>query len=293
MKLRHLGFCALLVMQSAIIAASQDLTESFLRETAGAIRRDAAAIASRHSLPAAYFTSPNLSNETFPLGVLCKQAVAAVDPKLISQTEDPVQRLAAIALEPMVEQLMDGQALRVPVCIVFSRDQRVNAYAELKQISGSDVGVMVINQGVARIVKNDSELAAILAHELSHLMLRHTYHYDQLYNWTAKGTWPRVVDCLWWNNPPPLLIERRRMELEADRFGVLLSARAGYDPRGAVAVMENPAVQHPQGRQGQEGDHPSRDIRLNKLEAAVRDSTAYPISSSPISVLSRLRQLGF
>jgi predicted Zn-dependent protease len=84
-----------------------------------------------------------------------------------------------------------------------------------------------------------------------------------------------------------LLPYSRLQEEEADRIGLVLAARAGYDPRAALGVWQRMAAL-PGGRPPQFlSTHPEPEARLNDIEAFLpqamaqfrphRDSGATPL----------------
>jgi predicted Zn-dependent protease len=58
----------------------------------------------------------------------------------------------------------------------------------------------------------------------------------------------------------------RGLEYEADRMGVVLAARAGYDPYGLVAVMQMLAQVTGGDEAGILATHPSPNERIAELE---------------------------
>lgn len=100
---------------------------------------------------------------------------------------------------------------------------------------------------LARSIEDDAELAAVVAHELAHNILRHP---AQLKNNRAIG-----------------LV--RQTELEADRLSVWLLADAGYDPHAAVRFWQRhkrPLIRAP--------THPPRGERIAAIEAEIEAMTA-------------------
>ncbi|WP_077146109.1 M48 family metalloprotease [Sphingopyxis sp. KK2] len=95
---------------------------------------------------------------------------------------------------------------------------------------------------LAQSIADDQEMAAVVAHELAHNILR---HHDRL----ADG---RNVDLI------------RQTELEADRLAVWLMADAGYDPAAAIRFWtrhKKPLVRA--------ASHPPRKERIAAIEAEI------------------------
>lgn len=84
-------------------------------------------------------------------------------------------------------------------------------------------GVSVnVNVGLIDYVRDDDELAAVMAHEFAHNVLRHR---DRLHAAGAARDLPGAG-----RNSGAV----RQTEIEADRLAVYLMERAGYDPEAAV-----------------------------------------------------------
>lgn len=141
--------------------------------------------------------------------------------------------------------------------------------------------------GILKKVNNDDELAAVLAHELSHVLAGHTQptpqeEFSQMISQVGgevtsqilasqgnigiladlAGALTRTLIESMITNP-----EEQRKELEADQIGLFLMAKANYDPAKALEFWE---------RMKREGfgdigpiqfmtSHPSSDERLEQL----------------------------
>ena len=86
-------------------------------------------------------------------------------------------------------------------------------------------GRIYISDGTVRACETESELAAILAHEMAHQLLGHFCE-----GAAERGGRPRSVGSI------SLGIDNAK-ELAAARFGLALIARVGYDPRAALSIV--------------------------------------------------------
>lgn len=156
--------------------------------------------------------------------------------------------------------------------VVFE-DDTPNAFA----LPGGHVG---LNSGILPISQNDAGLAAIMSHEIAHVVARHSGERRSQAGLVQLGmgvlgmTIPQA-DALHTGvgvgAELGLLRYSRVHELEADRLGVIYMARAGYDPREAVAFWRRFAA-YKQAR-GENANveflstHPLDERRIQALEA--------------------------
>ncbi len=91
----------------------------------------------------------------------------------------------------------------------------------------ADGRMVLVNQGLADFAADDAELAAAIAHELAHNILRHRARLD------AAGV-DRGLGKQFGRNARLF----RQTEVEADRLSVWLLAGAGYDPAAAARFWE-------------------------------------------------------
>ncbi len=140
--------------------------------------------------------------------------------------------------------------------------------------------IMVYSGLIERLDLTDGELAAVIGHEIAHALREHSRErmsraYAQQLAITGvavvAGAKQGTVDLA--NMLATVTFQlphSREQEAEADRIGLELMARAGYDPRGAIEVWNK------MGR-AQEGGgppeflstHPSGPSRIRDLEAAL------------------------
>ena len=106
----------------------------------------------------------------------------------------------------------------------------VNAYA----ISG---GVVLVTRGMLDLLESEAELAALLGHEISHVDFKHcieSLQYELIVR-KVVGDDLAAIASLGYSLIQVGFSEQR--ELEADAGGMILAAKAGYDPQAAIAVF--------------------------------------------------------
>jgi len=152
-----------------------------------------------------------------------------------------------------------------------------------KVINASDInafalpgGPMYVNRGMIEAAHTEGEMAGVMAHELSHVALRHgtaQASKGQKYGVLAgiagiAGTilgGPGVGQLAQAPFAVYLLKFSREYETEADILGAQIMARAGYDPRD-LANMFRTLEQQGGGGGGFLSDHPSPSDRYARID---------------------------
>ncbi|WP_371319594.1 M48 family metallopeptidase [Oceanimonas pelagia] len=168
----------------------------------------------------------------------------------------------------LVAELSGGGQWEV---VLFDSNQ-VNAFA----LPGGKVGVYT---GLLRVANTQDQLAAVIGHEIAHVLARHSNERvsrTQLANIglsaadTALGQsgirQPAMAALGLGVQVGYLLPYGREQEAEADRLGLELMARAGFDPQQAVTLWRNMAAAE-SGNQPPEllSTHPSHGTRIQGL----------------------------
>ncbi|MGZ8843891.1 MAG: M48 family metalloprotease [Pyrinomonadaceae bacterium] len=214
------------------------------------------------------------------------------------------------------------------------RDSEVNSYAErvgqrlvasiptefqhpefryyFRVINASDInafalpgGPMYVNRGMIETARTEGEMAGVMAHELSHVALRHG---------TAQATKAQKYSVLAGilgiggailGGPAGAAAQigaqgvgvyflkfSREYETEADLLGARIMANAGYDPRDLANVFRT-LEQQGGGGGGFLSDHPSpanRYARINQEAQSLRINTAARTDSREfLGIRERLR----
>ena len=154
-------------------------------------------------------------------------------------------------------------------------------------------GKITFYTGIIRKLKlTDAEIAAIMGHEVAHALrehgrekVSHAMGQQLLLELALGGKSNSAEQIKLAQQVGNLLItlpNSRENESEADRIGLELSARAGYDPMGAVNVWRKMAAAGGGGTFEFLSTHPSHANRINELtqlQAVVRplyDAAAKP-----------------
>jgi predicted Zn-dependent protease len=150
-------------------------------------------------------------------------------------------------------------------------------------------GHIFVTRGLVARMANEAELAGVLAHEIAHVLKKHHLKAIQksaqleLAN-TVVGTFSRSEGSA--NRREKLLAAGSELfargldkddELEADRLGVVIAARGGYDAYGLPAVLQTLQAMNPEdsGLALMFKTHPAPAERLDALEKMQSTLDAY------------------
>jgi predicted Zn-dependent protease len=155
--------------------------------------------------------------------------------------------------------------------VTLLRKNEANAYC----LPG---GKIVVYTGILPVTRNDAALATVLGHEVAHATAEHSaerIEHDHLTNIAAAiiaggvaftpAQYLRVAALLGAADTLPF---SRSQESEADHIGLIYMARAGYQPREAVAFWKR-MERASRGKEPPEfaSDHPSDAHRIQRIES--------------------------
>lgn len=158
--------------------------------------------------------------------------------------------------------------------LVFD-DNTPNAFA----LPGGKIGV---HTGMLDIATTPGQLAAVLGHEVAHVLLRHGNERmsQSILADTAMSTAsvaagaaaPQYQDLIVQGlgvgaQFGVLLPFSRKHENEADQVGQIFIAQAGYYPAEAVTLWQNMAQMSDEGPAQWQSTHPSDETRIQRLRA--------------------------
>ena len=153
-------------------------------------------------------------------------------------------------------------------------------------------GKIALHSGiVTRLALTDDEIAAVIAHEIAHALREHARERASELRAAGPptgagasppGSGPAGADlgeiayrvAVGMPNSPA-------HEAEADRIGVELAARAGYDPRAAIALWQKMAKAGGAGASRWPGTHPSAATRQRELAAYAERAMPFYLQARP------------
>jgi predicted Zn-dependent protease len=193
----------------------------------------------------------------------------------------------------IVERLDPPQPFEYRFSVV--NDGAINAFA----VPG---GSVYLNSGLLLRVGNDSELAAVLGHEIGHSHAHHIVRQQQemqFLNYASLAgallslVHPALGAAALGVSATAQLKYQREFEQEADYLGMRYMGAAGFDPHGMVSFMKRlwdeqrtmPIDQIPPYMLS----HPLTDERITHLEAASRDIPSVEASQRASFALERVQ----
>lgn len=147
-------------------------------------------------------------------------------------------------------------------------------------------GTIVIYTGLFRYVKNRGDLAVVLGHEVAHVVAGHTN--ERMSHGIAsgqnngslmcslvrtEGKKAAKYDCGFKRGATTSLM--RLQESEADRIGLMLMARAGFDPKSAIHFWEKMGKRSKGRFPGLLSTHPVPASRIIDLKKYMKETQPY------------------
>jgi predicted Zn-dependent protease len=145
-------------------------------------------------------------------------------------------------------------------------------------------GQVFITRALVDRMGTEGQLAGVLAHEIVHVLARHSAEQIAQIQLTEGITGAVVVATYDPENPSSAQIAQMAMlvgqlvnmrygredEIQADEIGVTVLSQAGYDPRALIDVMRILAEANPAGPPEFFSTHPSPENRVERIEEAIR-----------------------
>lgn len=155
----------------------------------------------------------------------------------------------------------------VPYSVKVIKDNQINSFATMG-------GFVYVNEGLVDFVQSDDELASVIGHETGHIERRHVITTESkaeilnLLFGLASMFSPIIYEFGGLGEAGIMAKIERGNELQADRYGLQLMSRAGYDPESMVTMMAHLGVlqnEHSDAVSKYLEDHPDPAARVSHL----------------------------
>ncbi len=237
-------------------------------------------------------SSVDLQNMNSVLGAAQSLAQATTEPTEQQEAEIGQQWAATlVGASPLVHDAAPERYLNRVGRWVASRSERPDLPWRFGILDSEDInafstpgGYVFVTRGLVVRLRSESELAGVLGHEITHVVRRHQLHAMRTASGIAAGAnW--LSQYVPQNGATGIVSGRlvggvkeimqrgldKSDEYEADRDGVVLAARAGYDPYGLPGVLQMLQGLNPQDSSVALlfATHPSPGARLDALDRAM------------------------
>lgn len=204
------------------------------------------------------------------------QESAAQVRKQMTMVKDPFLNQYVNLVGKRLASSREAQESEFPFTFEVVADPSINAFA----LPG---GPMFINTGLLKAVDSEAQLAGVMGHEMSHVILRHGTNQasksgllrlpailgSQIAGGSVAGQLAQLGIGLGTNSV--LLKFSRTAETQADLTGSHLMAEAGYNPIEMARFFEKLSAQGGQRAPQFMSDHPNPDNR----ERAIADEASH------------------
>lgn len=228
----------------------------------------------------------------------------AQDVELGRQAAQEIRQQLPIMNDDEVTSYVEGLGRRlagaIPPELQHSEFRYTFDVVNVREINASALpgGPMFVNRGMIETAATEGEIAGVMAHELTHVVLRHgtaqaskAQKYEvgsvlgQIAGAIIGGGWGQVVSgASQFGFGTAFLRFSREYEKQADLMGAQIMAAAGYDPRDMANVFRRIEKESGSGGPQWMSDHPNPGNRVEyiteeaqrlRVSNAVRDSRAF------------------
>jgi predicted Zn-dependent protease len=197
---------------------------------------------------------------------------SGVDYEMVQRVGEKV----ALAAQRLYPDAVQGYKWKF---VLIKDKDKVNAWA----LPG---GKCAVYTGILPITKNEDALAIVLAHEVAHVIARHSAERSSqstvvgvaLVVANIAGGEMKSTDraiALGAYGLGVALPFSRTQETEADQLGLYIAADAGYDPRESIALWKRMAAVGEQAPVEFMSTHPSSSSRIAKLQGWMPKAMLY------------------
>lgn len=198
----------------------------------------------------------------------------------------------------------NADTVRTPFHFYLIQNDEINAFAFFG-------GNVVLHSSLLRETDNESQLASVMAHEISHVTQRHLARAMEEQQRNAPLTWVGALGSILiaMANPQAgmaalsttlagtqqgMISFTQANEQEADRIGIKVLQRSGFDPMGMPDFMQKLADKYRYASKPPEMllTHPMPDSRMSDTRGRANQMGHKDISSSQDYLFAKFRVLG-
>jgi len=217
-------------------------------------------------------TGPTFFSESYLSDMASQQFEQLKQEKTISR--DPEGNAMVRRVSSRIAETLGPEMPQAQWEYVLFEDDSANAFA----MPGGKIAVFT---GLLDYVETDDELAAVIGHEIAHVLLHHANQRMSAGVIQAAGGVAAVILTDDMDSDDRNLIlaaygigsqvgailpYSRSHESQADKLGLRIAARSGFDPRAAVRFWEKMNEANPQSLPQFLSTHPSNETRIRDLQ---------------------------
>ncbi len=223
-----------------------------------------------------------------------EMAIRDSEPAYFAMLEKPAKE-GKLNNDPKLKARVDGITARLIAQAITYRPETAEWTWSVHVIDDPEVvnawcmagGRMAVYTGlIEKVQPTDDELAQVMGHEIAHALAKHTAEKMSVALGTSiavgvfaasqKKTGAALAAGALAAKLAVTLPNSRKAETEADRIGIELAAKAGYDPHAAVSLWEKMAkVSEGKAPPQFLSTHPSSDTRIKELKELVPQMLPY------------------
>lgn len=200
--------------------------------------------------------------------------------KQLPLSDNPEQTAQVNRVSSRIAQTLGPEMPAAEWEYVLFQEPSANAFA----MPGGKIAVFT---GLLEEVDSDDELAAVIGHEIAHVLLEHANQRMSAELLRGLGGMLAVAGTAEMEEDDRALLltaygvgtqlgimlpYSRSHESQADRLGLTIAARSGYDPRAAIQFWEKMAARNESRQLEFLSTHPAYDTRLDTLRDAMPDA---------------------
>ncbi|WP_162199823.1 M48 family metallopeptidase [Pyrinomonas methylaliphatogenes] len=237
------------------------------------------------------------------------------DVRLGQEAAREVERQLPLLNDEVVQDYIERVGQRL-VAAIPAQFQHPEFHYTFKVVNVRDInafalpgGPLYVNRGVIEVAHNEGELAGVMAHEISHIALRHgTAQATKAQKFQLPAIGGAILGAIIGGGLGQVIAQgtqtglgiyflkySREYETQADVLGAQIMARAGYDPRDLANMFRT--LEREGGSGGPEwlSDHPNPGNRYERIEREaqmLRVSNPIRDTAEFERIKERLRSMG-